>query len=108
MTRAQSLITVALCVLATMATRFLPFLLFSEKKPTPAWIRYLGRVLPPASFAMLIVYSLRHVDLGSGRLGLPEGLAMGVTALLYFWKKKMILPVAGGSLTYLLLIHFVF
>lgn len=108
MTRLEEIILVALCVLATLLTRFLPFLIFSEGKRRPALIDYLGKALPPASFAMLLVYSLRHLDLAPGRLGLPEILALGVTAALYFWRKEMILPVAGGSLTYILLLHFVF
>ena len=47
MTTAQMLITIALCALATMLTRFLPFLLFPAGKPTPRFIRYLGHALPP-------------------------------------------------------------
>ena len=30
----QQMITIGLCALGTMATRFLPFLIFSPKKPT--------------------------------------------------------------------------
>ncbi len=108
MTGVESLITIAVSALATMASRFLPFLLFSDKRPTPAWVSYLGRVLPAASFAMLVVYSLRHVDLRGGSQGIPEFLAMGITALLYFWKKGMILPIAGGTLTYMVLVQYLF
>ena len=42
MTFLQSMLTIAICALATMAMRFLPFLIFSEKKQTPAYIQYLG------------------------------------------------------------------
>ena len=35
MTLTQRLVTIALCALATMLTRFLPFLLFSSRRPTP-------------------------------------------------------------------------
>ena len=48
MTLTQQIITIALCALGTMATRFLPFLLFSSRKPTPGYIRYLGNALPAA------------------------------------------------------------
>ena len=56
MTLAQQIITVAMCVAATMLTRFLPFAVFSARRPTPKYIRYLGKVLPGAIFAMLVVY----------------------------------------------------
>lgn len=48
MTILQQVLTVAAVVLGTMTTRFLPFLLFPEGKQPPAFIRYLGTVLPSA------------------------------------------------------------
>ena len=58
MTLSQQIVTIALCVAGTLLTRFLPFLVFSPKKPTPAYVRYLGKALPCAVFAMLVVYCL--------------------------------------------------
>ena len=63
MTVTQQVITIGLCVLGTMLTRFLPFLVFRASKPTPQYIVYLGKVLPGAIFAMLVVYCLRNVSL---------------------------------------------
>ena len=48
MTLPQQILTIAVVVLGTMTTRFLPFLLFPEGKQPPAFIRYLGTVLPSA------------------------------------------------------------
>ena len=42
----EQFITIGLCALATMLTRFLPFLCFSPDKPTPPFVRYLGNALP--------------------------------------------------------------
>lgn len=39
MTVPQQIITVGLCVLGTMLTRFLPFFIFRENQETPAFIR---------------------------------------------------------------------
>ena len=63
MTILQQAITIILCALGTMLTRFLPFLVFNPKKPTPKYIQYLGSALPGAIFGMLVVYCLRGVDL---------------------------------------------
>ena len=60
MTLTQQVITIALCALGTMATRFLPFLLFSSRKPTPGYIQYLGKALPAAIFGMLVVYFVNY------------------------------------------------
>ena len=72
MTATQQVITIGLCVLGTMLTRFLPFLVFRASKPTPKYIVYLGKVLPGAIFAMLVVYCLRNVSLTQDSYGLPE------------------------------------
>lgn len=58
MTMSQQVITIALCVAGTMLTRFLPFAVFNGKRPTPRYIQYLGKVLPGAVFAMLVIYCL--------------------------------------------------
>ena len=54
MTLTQEIITISMCVLATVSTRALPFILFSSKRPTPKYIQYLGKALPGAVFAMLL------------------------------------------------------
>ena len=59
MTLAQQIITIAVVAAATQLTRFLPFILIPASKPVPAYLRYLGRVLPPAVFGMIIVYCLK-------------------------------------------------
>lgn len=108
MTLQQQIITIAMCVVGTMLTRFLPFLVFRSKRPTPRYIQYLGRVLPGAIFAMLIIYCLRDVSLLQGSHGLPELIAIAVTVGLHLWKRQMLLSIAGGTICYMLLVQFVF
>ncbi len=108
MTLTQQIITIALCVLATMLTRFLPFLIFSSSKPTPKYIRYLGDYLPPAIFGMLVVYCLKNVTILSGSHGLPELIAIIVTVGLHLWKRQMLLSIAAGTVCYMLLVQFAF
>ena len=62
MTLLQQIITIAMCVAATMLTRFLPFMVFRSDRPTPKYIQYLGKVLPGAIFGMLVVYCVRNVS----------------------------------------------
>ena len=108
MTIQQQIITIAICVLGTMATRFLPFLIFSEKRKTPDYIQYLGKALPSAIFGMLVVYCLKNVDVRIASHGIPEFIAIFVTILLHRWKRQMLLSIAGGTLSYMLLIQLVF
>ena len=108
MNTVQALITIALCAVATMLTRFLPFLLFPAGKPTPKFVRYLGHALPPAVFSMLVVYCLKNVQITAGSHRLPELIAISVVAALHLWKKQTLLSIAGGTLVYMLLVQFVF
>ena len=108
MTRVQEIITIGLCALATMLTRFLPFLVFRADKPTPKYIRYLGKALPAAIFGMLVVYCLKNVDVTAGAHGVPELLAIAVVTGLHLWKRNMLLSIGGGTVCYMLLVQFVF
>lgn len=108
MTLTQRIITIGLCVLGTMLTRFLPFAVFSENRRTPAFIQYIGKYLPSAVFGMLVIYCLKDVSILQGSHGLPEFIAIAVTTLLHLWKRQMLLSIAGGTVCYMLLLHFIF
>lgn len=108
MTLTQQIITISLCVIGTVTTRFLPFIIFSSRKPTPKYVQYLGKALPPAIFGMLVVYCLKNVDILSGSHGLPELIAILLVAGLHLWKRQMLLSIAGGTVCYMLLVQFVF
>ena len=108
MTLTQQIITIAMVVLATMLTRFLPFLVFPAGRPTPKYIQYLGKALPPAVFGLLIIYCLKNVSLFTGSRGVPELIAIVLVIVLHLWKRQMLLSIAGGTICYMLLVQFVF
>lgn len=108
MTLTQQIITIGLVVLGTMLTRFLPFLLFPAGKATPKYIQYLGKVLPPAMFGLLVVYCLRGVSILSGSYGLPELISIALVVGLHIWKRQMLLSIAAGTVCYMLLVQLVF
>lgn len=92
---------------AVMLTRFLPFALFQGRK-TPRYVRYLGTVLPAAVFGLLVVYCLKNVNIVGGSHGLPELIGIVVTVALHVWKRQMMLSIAGGTITYMILVQTVF
>lgn len=104
----QQIITIAMVVLGTMLTRFLPFLIFPSGKPTPHYIQYLGKVLPSAVIGLLVIYCFKDVSLLSGSHGIPELIGVAMVAILHFWKKKMLLSIAGGTIVYMILVQWVF
>lgn len=108
MTLTQQLITIAMIVLGTMLTRFLPFLLFPAGKKTPRYIQYLGKVLPSAVFGLLVIYCLKNVSLLQGSRGIPELISIALVVVLHKWKHQMLLSIAGGTLCYMLLVQLAF
>lgn len=108
MTLTEQMITIAMVVLGTAVTRFLPFLIFPAGKPTPKYIQYLGKVLPPAVFGLLVIYCLKNVSIFTGSHGLPELISIVLVIVLHVWKRQMLLSIAGGTVCYMLLVQFVF
>ena len=103
-----SIIAIAVAALCTFATRLVPFALFGGKKEVPATITYLGKVLPPAIIATLIIYCIRSVDFTASPHGAAEIIAIVVTALLHIWKKNTLISIGGGTTLYMFLVQFVF
>lgn len=108
MTTLQTGTMVAVFALGTLLTRALPFILSPKKRPIPKFILYLGRVLPFAITAMLIVYCLRDTQWGLPPHGIPELLAILLTAALFLLTKKSLLAILGGTLFYILMVQVVF
>lgn len=108
LTPLQTLGIIVAVALGTMATRFLPFLLFPEHKKIPEYIQFLGKALPAAMMGLLVVYCLKGVNLMTGSHGIPEFLSIGVIILLHRWKNNVLLSIGGGAIVYMLLVQAVF
>ena len=96
---------VAVIALVTALLRFLPFVVF--RKHTPEAILYLGRVLPYAVMAMLVVYCLKGMVFTAVPYGIPEMSAIAVVVVLHKWKHHTLLSILAGTLSYMLLIRII-
>lgn len=94
--------------LATMLTRFLPFVVFPAAKKTPRYIDYLGKTLPYATMGLLMVYCLKEVNPASAPFCLPEVLAILVILVLHRWKGNPLLSIGAGTVLYMILVQFIF
>jgi branched-subunit amino acid transport protein AzlD len=103
-----ALIAIAVVAAATFLTRALPFALFGGKRPAPKFVLYLGRALPPAVMAMLVVYCLKGVSVTAFPFGLPELIAVAMAAALQLWRRNSLLSIFSGTAVYVLMVQFVF
>lgn len=120
LTTAQAIAAIAVMAIVTFLTRALPFLLFDRGDHPPKLVLYLGRVLPPAVIAMLIVYCLKSnilavevnltslLDPAVLNQWLPALLAVAVVVILHIWKHNNLLSIFGGTILYMVLVQAVF
>lgn len=108
MSLSEQIITIAMVVLGTVLTRFIPFILFPTEKSTPKYIRYLGNLLPSAVFGLLVIYCLKDVNIFTGSHGIPEFIAIVFVVILHLWKRQMLISIAGGTIFYMALVQYVF
>ena len=101
-------ITILVIAAGTVATRFFPFLIFPPGRKVPAFIERIQVLLPAAVIGLLVVYCLRDINIFSESRGIPELIALAVILLLHLWRKNTLLSIAGGTITYMLLVQFVF
>ena len=94
--------------LVTALTRFLPFLIFGEKRKTPEIVTYLGTVLPFAIMGMLVVYCMKDVSFLTAPFGIPEALGCLIVAVLHIWRRNTLLSIAAGTVSYMLMVQFIF
>ena len=108
MTELRTALLIAVVALATAGLRFLPFLIFGEKRETPPLITYLGQVLPFSIMGMLVIYCLKDVSLSTAPFGIPEMIGCAVVALLHIRKRNTLLSIGAGTVCYMLLVQMVF
>jgi len=107
LTPTQSIIIIAICALCTLLERAFPFLIFRDKE-VPEIVRYLGRVLPMAIMATLVMYCLKGISFSSAAGFAPMLIASALTALLHIWRGNTMLSIFGGTVCYMLLVQMVF
>ena len=96
---------VAVMAGCTMLLRALPFLVFRAGRKTPAYISYLGQVLPQAIIGMLVIYCLKDMTLAQAPYGLPELIAAAAVVGLQAWRRNSLISILSGTVIYMVLIR---
>ena len=103
----QSIIIIAICGGCTILERGLPFLIF-RKGEIPSLIRYLGKVLPLAIMATLVVYCLRGTTFDMVANFIPQIVAVAATVGIHLLGRNTLLSVFGGTAIYMCLVQLIF
>lgn len=97
---------IAVMSIVTMLLRFTPFLIFGNRQ-TPAYIDFLGKYLPYAIMGMLVIYCLKNISFVSAPFGVPEIIAVLVTAGLHVWKRNTLISIICGTACYMILLQMI-
>lgn len=81
---------------ATFFTRAIPFIAFKRNKDHPLLI-YLGTYMPAAIMTLLVLYSLKNVQLGAPPYGANELIALLLTTVLHLWRGNALLSIFAGT-----------
>lgn len=99
---------VALMAGITFASRLLPFLLFGRGQEPPEWVVYVGKYLPPAMIALLVVYFVRDITFTALGGWLPYLLAGAAVVALEWKTKNDLASIFTGTALYMVLTQVVF
>ena len=108
LTTGEALASIAVMAGVTLLTRALPFLLFDRGDHPPKLVLYLGRVLPPAIMAMLIIYCFKGVSFAAPAGWVPTLLASLAAVFLHLWKNNDLVYIFGATVLYMILVQGVF
>jgi branched-subunit amino acid transport protein AzlD len=88
----------------TLVTRAAPFLLFRDRE-LPGAVVYLGKILPAAIMATLVVYCLRSTGFAAAADFAPQLIAVAVVAALHVWRRNTLLSIFAGTAVYMVLVQ---
>ncbi len=104
MNNTYAFILILVLGIVTCLIRFLPFIVL-KGKPTPSYVVYLGKVLPEASMAMLVVYCLKDTQLFVMSSVMPAVLGCLCVIVTQVFSKKTVLSVLLGTVVYMVSLH---
>ena len=86
--------------LITFGLRALPFLAVSGSRKMPASLERLGRALPSAIMAVLIIYCMKDIPTGGISAAVPKLLAAAVVFITYKWKHQTLVSILLGTISW--------
>lgn len=95
---------ILLSAVITFFLRALSFLIFNGKNSLPDKVSALGKVLPSAIMAVLIVYCFKGGIKEPVSEGVPAVIASAVVIFTYKWKHNTLASIFAGTACYMLLL----
>ena len=105
MNKNEIILAILVSAVITFSLRALPFVAFRDGRKMPEELVYLGKILPSAIMAVLIVYCLKSAVTDWRGTGVPELIAAVVTVISYKWKHNTLFSIVSGTVCNMLLLR---
>lgn len=105
MTLTNVWIAIAIIALATMITRFVPFLFFGKKRKIPGFVLFMEKYMPGMVMMILVIYCLQDVSPQKIGPSLNLILASAMVVVAHLWKKNALISIFGGTALYMFLVQ---
>ncbi|MDO5025904.1 MAG: AzlD domain-containing protein [Trueperella sp.] len=89
----------------TFVLRAMPFLFLTKVRDSAA-LKYLGKVMPAGVMLILVVFTLRGLDLTTPESWLPAAAGVITTVVLHLLLRKVLLSILGGAGVFALVLSF--
>lgn len=96
---------IAISAVITFALRAFPFLVFRNGRMMPERLVYLGKILPSAIMAVLIIYCLKDMGDSWSSIGIPKLISVGIVEVSYKWKHNTLVSILAGTVCYMALLY---
>lgn len=104
MNREMIFVAIFISAVITFGLRALPFVAFRGGRQMPEKLIYLGKILPSAIMAVLIVYCLKDAIQDVRGVGIAQFVAVIVVAISYKWKHNTLVSIALGTVCNMVLV----
>ncbi len=98
----MALLATALSALVIFSERLFPFALFNRREP-PAIIRFIEKYIPSMIIAILVIYSLKDMNITSAPFGAPYLIGIAATIVLHLLFKNSMVSIFGSTLLFMFL-----
>ena len=105
MTLTEQIISILIAAVVTMATRFIPFLIFDQSKELSPYLEELGKFLAAAIMGVLVIYCYRNISFAEPSKALLEIVAGLVTLFIHLWKRNMPLSILVRTGFYMVMLN---
>lgn len=101
------ILAIAVSAGITFGLRALPFIVFHGERKMPEAVMKLGKVLPAAIMAVLIIYCIKDAFGNVVGIGIPKLFAILAVVVSYKWKHNTFLSIAAGTVLYMILLRII-